>query len=119
MSTTSFADLERAEVLRDQQSEVSRDERARSIDQRVIEQLQREALADALRLERAMNGPTPLELAHKRIAELEMQRDDTAREIVEWVQDLQAYFPGAATIHDIYRGIEAMEARLKELEDKS
>lgn len=115
MSTT-----ERAAVLRDQQSEeVARDERARSIDKRVIEQLQREALADALRLERAMNGPSQLEVAQQRILELEAQRDDTAREIVEWVQDLQAYFPGATTMHDIYLGIEAMEARIKELEAKS
>lgn len=108
--TTAFAELERAEVLRDQQMETARDERARNIDQRVIEQLQREALADALRLERAINGPTPLEIAQQRIAELEQQRDEIAHEIVEWVQDLQAYFPGASTMHDTYRGIEAMES---------
>lgn len=115
MSTTSPDDLERATAVR----AVARDERARSIDKRVIEQLQREALADALRLERAMNGPSQLEVAQQRILELEAQRDDTAREIVEWVQDLQAYFPGATTMHDIYLGIEAMEARIKELEAKS
>lgn len=111
MSTTAFAELERAETLRDQQSEVSRDERARNIDNIVSEQLRREDEFDALRIQRAMNGPTPLELAQQRITDLEQQRDDIAREIVEWVQDLQAYFPGASTMHDIYKGIEALEMK--------
>ena len=107
MSTTAFNDLERAEVLREQQAEVARDERARNIDRRAVEQLQREALLDALR----KNGPTALQVANARIAELEMQRDETAHEIAEWVKDLQAYFPGATTMHDVYRGIEAMESQ--------
>jgi uncharacterized protein YhaN len=109
MSSNASSECERDYNAQQHHIEV-RDERARNIDQRVIEQLQREAWADALRLERAMNGPTPLELAQQRIAELEQQRDEIAHEIVEWVQDLQAYFPGASTMHDVYRGIEAMEA---------
>lgn len=110
MSTTAFADMERAVILREQQAEVALYERARVIDQMSLTQAAKESLADALRLHRAVNGPTPLELANARIAELEQQRDETAHEITEWVQDLQAYFPGATTMHDVYRGIEAMEA---------
>ena len=116
MSRNGFAECERDYNAQQHHVEVSRDERAKAIDQRVIEQLQREALADALRLERAMNGPTQLELANQRIAELEQQRDETAHEISEWVQDLQAYFPGSTTMHDVYRGIEAMETKIKHYE---
>lgn len=110
MSTTAFADLEREKIECDHQTVMSRDERARSIDKRAVEQLQREALADALRMARAVNGPTQLDLANARIAQLEQQRDETAHEIAEWVKDLQAYFPGATTMHAVYKGIEAMEA---------
>ena len=77
---------------------------------RAFEQAQREALADALRLERAMNGPTPLELAKQRIAELESQRDEVYRDAAEWIRDLQEYFPGATGLHDVFKGIEKMES---------
>ena len=87
-------------------------DRATSIDNMVSEQRKREDEFDKLRLEREINGPTPLEYAKQRIAELEQHRDETAREISVWVADIQAYFPGAATMHDIYRGIEAMEAKI-------
>jgi superfamily I DNA/RNA helicase len=52
MSRNAFAECEREYNEREQQIEVARDERARNIDRRVVEQLQREALADALRMER-------------------------------------------------------------------
>ena len=85
---------------------------AASIDSIASEQIKREAEFDALRLEREINGPTPLEIAKQRIDILESERDETAREITAWVADIQAYFPGATTMHDIYRGIEAMEAKI-------
>lgn len=94
------------------QTDATRDERALNIDNIVSEQLRREAEFDRIRLDRELNGPTPIELAQQRIAELEAQRDETEREISGWVQDLQAYFPGATTMHDIYRSIEAMEAKI-------
>lgn len=83
-----------------------------ALEARALEQIQREALADALRLERAMNGPTPLEIAQQRIADLEVQRDGIYRDIKEWLDSFQPYFPGAVTLHDVYKGIEAMEAKI-------
>lgn len=112
MSSNAFAACEREYNAQQHHIEVSRDERARIIDQRAVEQLQREALADALRLERAMNGPTPLEIAQQRIADLEVQRDGIYRDIKEWLDSFQPYFPGAVTLHDVYKGIEAMETKI-------
>jgi len=112
MSTTAFAACEREYNAQLHHIEVSRDERARGIDSIVSEQLRREAEFDRLRLERELNGPTPLELAHKRIVELEALRDEIYRDVAEWIRDLQNYFPCAKGLHDVYRGIEAMEAEI-------
>ena len=112
MSRNAFAQCEREVHQREHQIEIARDERARGIDALVSEQQRREADFNRLRLDRAMNGPTPLEIAKQRIADLERQRDETAREITAWVVDIQAYFPGAATMHDIYRGIESLQDKI-------
>jgi hypothetical protein len=78
-----------------------------------MEQAAREAELDRLRLEREIEGPTQLEIAQKRIAELEMQRDQVYAEAAEWIKSLQEYFPGATGLHDVFRGIESMETKIE------
>ena len=52
---------------------------------------------------------TPLQLAQKRIQELEALRDETYAEVNGWIEDFREYFPGATGLHDVFRGIEALE----------
>lgn len=83
---------------------------------KAFEQAQREALFDAMRAERAANGPTPLEIAQQRIRDLEAQRDSIYSDVAGWIKDLQDYFPGATGLLDVFNGIEAMEAKIAAFE---
>lgn len=76
-----------------------------------MEHAAREAELDRLQLEREINGPTQLEISRARIAELEIQRDQVYADAAEWIKDLQEYLPGATGLHDVYRGIEALESK--------
>jgi GTP1/Obg family GTP-binding protein len=76
---------------------------------RAFEQANRISMAEALRLERAARGPSLLELAHKRIAELENERDQIYHDASELIRDLQGYFPGVTSLHDVFRSIERIE----------
>jgi len=77
-------------------------------ERRALEQAQREAEFDRLRREREANGPTPLEIAQQRIAEIEAERDAVYRDAVEWINYFQAYFPGAVGLHEVSAGIEKL-----------
>lgn len=61
------------------------------------------------------NDPSPLMLAQKRIQELEALRDETYAEVNGWIEDFREYFPGATGLHDVFRGIEALEAQRNKL----
>lgn len=80
-----------------------------ALESAVLAQAEREAHFDALRAERAANGPSELEIAQQRIKDLEAQRDSIYADVAGWLRDLQEYFPGATGLHDVFRGIEAME----------
>jgi len=80
-----------------------------ALESAVLAQAEREAHFDALRAERAANGPSELEIAQQRIKDLEAQRDSIYADVAGWLRDLQEYFPGATGQHDVFRGIEAME----------
>jgi type I site-specific restriction endonuclease len=48
-------------------------------------------------------------------AELEALRDETYAEVNGWIEDFQEYFPGATGLHDVFRGIEALENQRDDL----
>jgi hypothetical protein len=50
----------------------------------------------------------------ERITALEAQRDEIYQEIAGWLRDARDYFPNAVGLHDVFRGIEAMEKQLAE-----
>jgi len=85
-----------------------------NLEQAVLDYKRREAMiAEFKRV--ADENITPLQLAQKRILELETERDETYREYAEMIRDLQGYFPDATGMHAVYKGIEALEAQRDKL----
>ena len=78
------------------------------LEQAALDYKQREAMINEFKRIRD-NDPSPLMLAQKRIQELEALRDETYQEVNGWIEDFQEYFPGAKGLHDVFRGIEALE----------
>jgi hypothetical protein len=55
---------------------------------------------------------TLLDVASQRIADLEARNDEITKEVAGWIDDFRTYFPEAQGLHDVFRGIEAMEAQI-------
>jgi DNA repair exonuclease SbcCD ATPase subunit len=113
MSRNAFNECEREYNRNEELREINRDER--SLDKKLFEQLKRDAIADALRVDREQNGLTPLEIAQMKIKALEQERAETHHEIIEWLRDLREYLPEATSLAGAILGIEKLEKQRDDL----
>ena len=81
MSSNAFAACEREYNAQQHHIEIARDERARNIDQRVIEQLQREALADLRRQEILLDDADCKRKAAEQLARIEEKGSEQHKQV--------------------------------------
>ena len=51
-----------------------------------------------------------------RMADLQDALNSTYEEVAGWIDDLRTYFPKAEGMHDVYRGIEALQEKIAKFE---